>query len=156
MKNIIKQLTEVYLSPAEYWHTRKLSSDESDRYHQIMIERGNIIWSEDKEGFLLGYCEFFRINFEQLGRLICHAPFYNLDENTTDGNICLVHNGWIRPEYRFSFVIEDIKKEFFEKNKHCDYFVESALRKKTQPIKVFKKEDLHNRILKDGFINLGA
>lgn len=149
IENIISQLCEIYLNH-ERWHDNKLSYTESLKYFKEMISRGNVIWNEDKHGNILGYCEFFRINFEQWGRMVCHAPFYTFDENTTDGNIAYVANVWIHPYYRRSFVYKDLKERFYKLNNHCDYYVGSALRKKTQPIKVFKKSDLHSKIFTGG------
>lgn len=147
METIITQLTDIYLSPAEWWHENRLSREESNEYHRRMIEKGNIIYIVSPiHNHLLGYCEFLRVNFEQFGRMVCHAPFYSYDEDTTSGNICIVHNVWIHPEYRKSFVVKELRQKFFEKNKHCEYFGGFALRKKTQPIKIFKRELLEKLV----------
>ena len=151
--NIIEQLTNIYLSNEEWWHTKKLSKEDSDIYHKTMIERGNIIYEQDKSGKLLGYCEFLRVNFEQWGRLVCHAPFYNFDENTTDGNICVVNNVWIHRDYRRSLVFALLKQRFYEINYHCEYFVGKAQRKAANLIKVFKKEDLRSQSFTKGIFN---
>lgn len=151
--NIIQQLTNLYLSSEEWWHKHKLSPEESNLYHQTMIERGNLIYEQDNNGKLLGYCEFLRINFEQWGRMVCHAPFYNFDENTTDGNICVVSNIWIHKDYRRSLVFALLKMRFLELNHHCEYFAGEANKKHANIIKVFKKEDLHSKSFREVMLN---
>lgn len=156
IENICSQLTGTYLSAEEFWHIKKLSPDESNLYHKTMIERGNLIYEADNFGKLLGYCEFLRVNFEQWGRMVCHAPFYNFDENTTDGNISYVSNVWIHPEYRRSFVLQRLKKRYYELNNHCEFYVGEALRKKTQLIKVFKKSELRSKMFTGELARIGV
>ena len=150
MENIIKQLTQIYLNE-ETWHKKKLSYEDSIEYHRKMIEKGNIFYVLGNYGIVLGYCESLRVNFEQWGRLVCHAPFYSYDENTTDGNICVVHNVWIEKDFRNSYVVKELRTKFFQLNKHCEYFVGSALRKKTQPIKVFNRAKLEKLVERMSF-----
>jgi len=114
-----------------------------------MLDKGNlIVYVED--GILLGYCEFWRISFEQFGKLICHEKFIAPFENTTDGEICYVANAWIHPDHRQGVVYKRLKSKFFRLNCRCKYFVGQALRKKTQPVKVFKRSGLRSRLFKEG------
>lgn len=136
---IVSQLNNIYFKE-EWWqsHTETLAG--ITNYHQTMIDKGNIICYVDS-GIVLGYCEFWRINFEQFGRLICHQPFIAPFENTTDGNLCYVANVWVQKEHRRGKVIKDLKERFFKLNSHCEFFVGEALRKKTKPIKVLTKKE---------------
>lgn len=144
-ESIIRQITDVYLNH-EHWHTKKLPLEDALLYHEHMLERGNLVYTVAFERILLGYAECLRVNFEQWGRIVCHAPFYSFDENTTDGNVCVLHNVWIRPDYRNSFVLENLRSKFFKANAHCEYFAGIALRKKTQPIKVFERAKLEKLV----------
>ena len=83
-----------------------------------------------------------KVNFEQLGRTICRAPFDHLSEDTLQGNIALVQEVWIDKEYRNKDVLNRLMNNFYKFTKECDYFSGIALRKKTQPYKIFNREKL--------------
>lgn len=149
IKSIPEQLTDIYLNQ-ENWHNKKLSYEQSVSYFDKLLDKKNILIYEVNDE-VLGYVEFWRISFEQFGRLVCHERFCADIENTTDGNICYVANTWIHPDYRNGIIYKMLKRRFFVTNYKCDYFVGEALRKKTQPIKVFKKNDLVSRLFKEGY-----
>ena len=139
-KSIAEQLVDIHLKYET--HYKDITSyDESLNYHTQMLDKG-VILTYKKEGELLGYVEAWKINFEQFGRLVCHVPFKQLQENITDGKIAYVANTFILPEYRNSEVYKILKSKFFEYTKNCDYYCGVALRKKHQPIKVFTKKEI--------------
>lgn len=107
----------------------------------IALAKGRIIICEFDDK-IVGYVETWRITFEQFGRLICKAPFLLDREDIEHGNICYLANTAIHPDYRNSFVVKYLKEKFFEQNSDAEYFVGEALRKKHQPIKVFKNRKL--------------
>lgn len=148
MTTIVQQLNDIY-NKEEWWLPHTETPAGITNYHQAMLDKGNIICYVDN-GSILGYCEFWRIDFTQFGRLICGDRFIAPFENTTDGNICYVANVWIQKEHRQGKVFNDLMKRFFRLNYHCDYFVGEALRKKTAPIKVFKKSELVSKLFKEG------
>lgn len=121
ISDIVKQLTFVYKN-YEYWHKNKLSDEDSDLYHERLLMQGNILTYIENDK-LIGYVEVWRINFEQLGRLLCEIPFYVFDENITDGNIVYIHNMWISPEHRMSLVNKRILKDFFSKFSDCQFML---------------------------------
>lgn len=143
LSNIIEQLTNIYYTQ-EWWQKNKLPFEEAVKYHARLFEKGRIIVYEE-EGKVLGYVESWRINYEQFGRIICHNGFSAYLENVNDGNICYVANCWIHPEWRGGNVYKALRLKFFQQNHTCDYFVGEALRKKTQPVKVFKRTDISMR-----------
>ena len=146
--SVVEQLVDVYFKE-ETWHKNKLDHEEAIKYHTRMLDNGNIIcYLEDDK--LLGYVEFWRINYEQFGRLVCHAPFSGYLEDVTSGNIAYVANTWIHKDHRFTNVYKEMKKLFFKENSHCDYYVGEAIRKKTGLIKVFAKANLKSRLFKKG------
>lgn len=148
---ILDQLVQSYYDN-EFWHERKLPIGEAFKYHDKLLSDGNIIIYAEL-GIIIGYLEFWRINFEQFGRLVCNAPFSSYLENVKDGNIAYVANIWIDPKFRNSSVIKTLKLLFFKRNYDADYFAGEALRKKTQPVKVFKKEALSSKLFKEGVPN---
>lgn len=142
------QLIDIYYQ-YEDWHRSKLPREEAYKYFDKLLKTGNIQVYE-QEGRILGYVEVWRINYAQFGRIICHERFSAMDEDISSGNICYLANTWIHPDFRHTNVYKILKLMFFKSNFGCDYFVGSALRKKTQPIKVFKKADLVSKLFKEG------
>jgi ribosomal protein S18 acetylase RimI-like enzyme len=143
-KDVISQLTDIYLSDAEWWHERKLTEEDAKRYFRKLFLQGNIVYYlSELDNELLGYVESWRINFEQFGRLVCHAPFSAYNENVTGGNIAYLANTWIKPEHRRTNVYRVLRLKFFTANYNCEYFVGRALRKKTQPIKVLTRSQIN-------------
>ena len=150
IKDIPEQLTEIYLHK-EWWVTEegKLTPEIAYKYYDKLYKQGNIIICE-LDGEVLGYVEFWRINFEQFGRIICHTDFCGDSEDILSGNIGYVANVWIKPECRRSWVTKILKIKFYRNTHVCDYYCGMATRKKTQPVKVFKKSDLSSKLFKEG------
>jgi len=149
IENIISQLVDIYLSNEEYWHKNKLPRQESERYFDCLLKKGNIIYYMQNEE-LVGYVEFWRINYEQMGRLLCKEVFLPMEENINDGKICYLSNTWIKPECRMTNVARLLKVQFFKHNFRCEYFIGEALRKPHAPVKVFKRADLMSKLYKEG------
>ena len=145
---IIEQLIEIYYKE-EWWHQEKKSYTQAVNYYNVLLKKGNILYYEI-EGRVVGYVEFWRINFEQWGKIVCHEKIYIDIEDISNGNICYVTNVWINKEYRNTDVVKTLTLNFFKQNYRCDYFVGEALRKKTQPIKVFKRSELHSKLFTGG------
>ncbi len=143
--NIIDHLYEIYLKE-EWWDTPKVERHVIDAYHRVLLSRGNIFY-EDEGDKLIGYAEILKINFEQFGKVICKAYFDHMVEDTLQGNIALVQSVWIDKEHRNTNVIKNMKVKFLEFTKDCDYFTGIALRKKTQPVKVFHRSKLEDFIV---------
>ena len=148
MLSIIDQLVKVYFDE-EWWHTKRMCYDDAVKYHKKMLEQGAII-PYTQMGVLLGYIEVWRVNFEQFGRLICDAPFSAFNEDVVNGNIAYVANIWIDKKFRNTSVMKAIKLVFFKRHFNCDYFVGEAMRKRTQPVKVFTRQKLLNKLYTEG------
>jgi hypothetical protein len=140
--NLVNDLNKVYYEE-EWWHTKKISEDQASDYHRFMLRNGRIIYCSDEKG-LAGYMETWRVNFEQLGRLICHTEFFPMEEDIESGNICYLNNIWIREDQRHTKIMRLLKVMCMEQNKECEYFIGQALRKKCQPVKVFSRKELVN------------
>jgi hypothetical protein len=146
-ENIINQLVKIYYTE-EYWQKNLMSKEEAYRYHEKRYCDGNIICYIENEK-VLGYYEAWRVNFEQWGRMVCHE-LIGFNEDVISGNICVVNNVWIDKDYRRGKVFKTLMRDFYKRHHNCDYYVGHALRKKTQPIKVFKKEDLKSNLFIKG------
>ena len=115
---------------------------------QVLLDKGRILAVTDREdGSLLGYVESWRINYEQFGRIICQQPFNVLLEDINNGTICYLSNITIHPDHRRSTVINTLKDKFFLQNNMCEYFVGEAKRKKTQPLKVFTRQEYYMKYM---------
>lgn len=140
VKSIVQQLNDIYYNE-EWWQSHNETVEGITLYHQTMIDKGNLLYIE-RDGKLLGYVEFWLINFEQFGKLVCHEHFSAIHEDTTTGNISYVANTWIAKDYRRSWVYKSLRNLYYKCSNKCEYFVGNALRKKTQPIKVFKRSEM--------------
>lgn len=138
--DLVNSLTRIYLNE-ENWHKTKLDEESSNDYHRELIRKGNILTVVQGDK-LLGYCEFWRINYEQFGRIICGERFSAMGEDVWTGNIAYVANTFIQPEARKKEVYKMLRDRFFEVNKDCAYFVGNARRKKSEPVKVFRVKDI--------------
>ena len=145
-KPIVEQLVDI---AREYETSYKgvHSYTHDYNYHNAMLAKGAII-TYLVDGVVLGYFEVWRINYHQFGRLICHDNWNQLDEDITTGNLAYVANTWIHPDFRQGAVYKVLRNRFFAMCNKCEYYCGSALRKRTQPIKVFKVKDLVNKLYK--------
>lgn len=149
LNSIISQLVKIY-QLEESWHDRKLSIQESARYFEKLLQDGNIFFYEENEE-VLGYCEFWRLNYEQWGRYVCQESISPFSEDISLGNVCVVHNVWIRKDKRRSYVTKWMIEMFYRLNSMCDYYVGHALRKtQSQPIKIFKRSELKSSLFTKG------
>ena len=118
---ISEQLTNIY-HKFESWHKKKLSIEESNQYHEKLLMQGNIITIiEDEE--LKAYIEVWRINHEQLGRIVCDIPFFVYDENIVNGQIAYIANMWIDEMYRETIINQKLVQNFINKFGDCDFVV---------------------------------
>lgn len=138
--NIINQLTDVYHN-FETWHKQKLTREQSNEYHERLMINGNIL-TYIKSGELIGYLEFWRINFEQLGRLVCGQPVLTDIEDLLSGNIAYINNMWINPDDRGGFAFEFLASMFLSRNKDAEFFVAFRNLKHNKPIQVYKRDEL--------------
>lgn len=110
-------------------------------YFETMLDKGRMILCIEA-GEILGYAESYRLNFEQLGRLVCGEDILVDKEDIETGSIAYLANTDIEPEHRNGPVVKHLKEEFFKQNEDCLYFCGFAERKKHRPWKVFKRKDL--------------
>ena len=143
-KSIPEQLTYIYLQH-EDWHERKLDYGQAILYHDTLINSGNIIVIRDGEK-VIGYAEFWRLTFEQFGRVICGEPFSAMQEDVQTGQIAYLANVFVYTEYRKGKAIKMMRERFYDINRLCTHFCGEARRKKSAPVKVFKRHIVPERI----------
>lgn len=138
--SLIEQLVHIYLDK-ETTHEKKLSAIESWKYFDKLLSQGSIITVSDGDT-LLGYLEVWRLSFEQFGRIICHEPFSAVHEDICTGQIAYVGDVYILESHRNSNVTKMLRDRFFELSQECTHFVGEAKRKRSSPVKVFKRENI--------------
>ena len=141
IKSILDQLWEFYQE--EKYHKNRIDKVEADKYHDKLIRTGNIL-TVSEGNILCGYVEIWRLNYEQLGRIICGEWFSAYLEDVQHGNIAWVGNTYIRPEYRKGEVYNMLKDRFREVTKDCRYYSGRAQRKSAWMIKMFKNRRYEN------------
>jgi hypothetical protein len=134
---IIDQLFDIYKQ--ESWHKTRMNYEDFTNYTEILIDRKNTFWVEI-DGQVVGYMELLKINFEQLGRLVCDEPFYVDLEDTTSGNIAWVQSFWIDARFRNGEVIRKMKEPYYERISTCDYI--TGKNNKHEIVKVYKTHRL--------------
>lgn len=137
---IVEQLTQVYLTK-EKWHKRYLSEEEANKYHERLIMQGNIITYVDN-GELIGYLEFWRINYTQLGRILCDNPIITDVEDIISGDIAYINNMWIREDARGTEAFNILGNMFLVKNQDAQIFCCVRRMKHHHPIQIYKRDEL--------------
>lgn len=137
--NIIEQLTIVY-NNYELWHKDKLSKEESEKYFEKLIIQGNILTYVVKDK-LIGYLEYYRINYEQFGRICCNWTLTH-DEDILNGNISLINRMWINENYRNGEAFDMLTAMYLTKNKDAEFFTTIQRHKHHKPLQVYSKEDV--------------
>jgi hypothetical protein len=139
MPNIAEQLTFVYLN-LENWHKVKLNKEESNKYHERLLMQGNII-TYVTDGVLEGYLEFYRINYEQLGRILCDIQLGD-NEDLLTGNIAFINRMWIKEEFRNTRIFNTLGALFLERNKDAHIFATIQQHKHHKPFQVYTRDEL--------------
>lgn len=145
--NVVDQLVRIYFEE-EYWHKEKLSEKGAIFYHETMLQKGRILVCLDGPR-VCGYVESWRLNFEQLGRIVCDVPFSATLENVETGLIAYLANVFISKESRNSAVYKYLRSEFFKQNYACEFYIGHARRKKTEPLKVFRRQDVFKKWIQE-------
>lgn len=137
---IPEQLTFIYLNQ-ETWHKKKLSEAEANIYHERLLLQGNII-TYGKDNVLVGYIEFWRINADQLGRIIIGDPILTDVEDIVSGPIAYINNMFVLEESRRGEAFEMLGSMFLAKNSDAEVFVACRNLKHHKPVQVYKKDEL--------------
>lgn len=147
---MIDQLVEFYYKYDKF-QEGYLDEDAIRRIYTVLLNKDRLHIYKDNDGKLLGYGESWRISYTQFGRIICgHNLYSNLEsEDINTGNIAYLANVTIHPEWRGTHVLRMLRNDFFTKNYMCEYFCGTARRKRSQPIKVFTKQQAFTKWVKE-------
>lgn len=141
MDNIVNQLVGIYYS-IEYAENRVLTELEANHYYTHMLRHGrvNVYLEGDK---VVGFIESWRLDTEQLGRVIIWDNFSALKEDVNEGPIAYISDMWVDPDYRRSNITNMLIDMFKESNKDADYFVSDRVKKegKYRYVRVYDKEN---------------
>lgn len=123
-EDIIHQLSRIRIMHEE-WNS---DHDPLDVYEHftILLDRGNLAISFDDD-YIVGYAEMWKLNYAKFGYYIMNG-YYDIERlSTTEGNICVVANVCIIPEYRGSYVMADIVSQVRSYAEDCDYIVGTGI-----------------------------
>ena len=149
LDNVLNQLIRFYYEH-DAFQRHNLAPDQIRATFLMLVSKGRILWF-DIDDEIVGYVESWRLSYEQFGRKLCHLPFDVGLEDIEHGPIAYVANTTILPEYRDGQVAKTLQEAFFKQNMDAEYLVGEALRKKTQPVKIFKADKVHYiRELREG------
>src|ERR1035441_2572218 len=95
----IERITELYETELPKLPVM-LPHDEAIQYFERLFMNGNIITVVENEE-LKGFIEFWKISYEQFGRL-CANVTLDHSENLLSGPVCLITRMWISPDERMS------------------------------------------------------
>lgn len=139
-RSLLDQLVEFYYTHDAYQEPR-LPKHEVTKTIQVLLQKDRII-AYAELGEVLGYCEYWRVTFEQLGRMVCHERFDVSQEDIETGPIAVVNNVTIKPCARRSTAIRYLRDQFWNRNADATYYTGEAARKKENLWKVFKVSSL--------------
>lgn len=117
-----------------------LSHDEAVAYFERLMMNGNII-TYVKDGELLGFCEFWRISYEQFGKICCNLTLPH-DSDLVNGNVCLITRMYIVPDLRNTEVFLSLGKSLIDKNVQCTHFAAMQFEKKHKPVQIYTREEI--------------
>ena len=118
----------------------KLRGQEGIDYFERQFMNGNVI-TYIQDGELLGFLEFWKISYEQWGRICCYITLAH-NEDLLSGNICLIANMWIKPDLRNWDTFLLLGRTFLEKNKDATHFAAQQFRKAHKPFQIYTREEV--------------
>jgi hypothetical protein len=129
-----------------------LSDDAFCAYFIALDHRKNLIVEWDYEFEITGFIELWRINYEQLGKIMVHGLIDASEEDTTSGNICFLANLAIHPDYRGNReVYRILRNRFFKENYSCEFFCgDSRRRMHHHTFNLYKRSEIMDKYLTEG------
>lgn len=137
--NLIEQLLDFY---HKYdWKDSEIPDEKLKVTLDNLLMKKRYIFCHNSDGNLVGYTETWRINYEQLGRIICKLPFDVGIEDIESGNIAYIANITIHPEWRNGDVLHSMKVKFMQDYFDCDYFIGVRRKGKYEPLIVMNRKE---------------
>jgi len=113
---MIKQLLKIYYEEEKRFKT-KMSYSEAEYYHRHLLTNKNILCVVTK-GKIIAYVEYYKVNYEQLNKLLWNEPFSVVKEDLTGGQHCYVANIWVSKDSRFS-ALKELKYKWDKEINKC-------------------------------------
>jgi hypothetical protein len=132
----VEQLNMIYYNQ-EPWHRTIETLAGITNYHQAMLDSNNIILCE-KGDRVLGYVEFWLLDWKQLKRILKGRKFVAPFEDLNSGRICYIANLWIDKDARRGEVFKGLKKRFDQYTLKCKYFCGHETREDNK-FKIYKR-----------------
>lgn len=117
-----------------------LEHDEAIQYFTRLMMNGNII-TYVKDGKLLGFLEFWRVSYEQFGR-ICAGVTLDHSEDLLSGNIGMITRMYIVPDMRNAETFINIGREFLRLNMNVTHYAAMQFHKNHKPLQVYTREQI--------------
>jgi len=132
---IINQLVTIYNTLDS---DRALTDLEAKRYYSQMLAHGRLHLYTDR-GYVIGLIESWRLDYEQLGRVICWHEFNALEEDVTVGPVAYISDIWVRPESRGTGKTKILIEMFKQANSDAEYYVSHRANHKVKYYRVYDK-----------------
>ena len=114
MLTILKQLIKIYKELHK--DAMALSKEELEIYYTKMLKDNRIEYIlENRE--VVGFMESWRLDYEQLGRVVCWKDFNAMKENIKDGKIVYICDVWVKKTKRDGIIFNILLKNFENSNK---------------------------------------
>lgn len=137
--NIIEKIIDLYENILPK-NQIMLPHSEALEYFERLMMNGNII-TYVKDGELLGFLEFWKVNFEQFGR-ICAGVTLDHSEDLLNGNIGMITRMWITPTMRNGETFLHLGRAFLEKNQGCSHYAAMQFHKNHKPLQVYSRDQI--------------
>ncbi len=134
--DITEQLVQIYKDEVRPYGT--LTELEARRYYNKMVAHGRIHLYMDSS-YIAGFIESWRLDYEQLGRVVCWSDFNALEEDVTNGDIAYISDIWIRDYKRGTGVTKILIDMFKNANRDAEYYVSRRHKNKVKYIRVYDK-----------------
>ena len=135
VRSIAEQLVDIYYSE-EYWIKNRMHPDEALEYHYKQLEKGAIRVIVEL-GVVLGYYQLWKLNNEQVNRILAKQSFNENTEDITHGDIAYLANLYVDKSFRNGSVFRRMYKMWKQDVKDCDTVV-GIEQKYRERIKLFK------------------
>ena len=122
----------------EAWRDRyQMTTDETLVFYRSMLESERVIpYIINNE--LLGYVEFTRINYAQLGYIMCQERFFP-ELYDQQGEIIFIVDLWTKPDANVGLnLIRHFKEQIMQRMSHVSYMVGQHQGKRHKPFAIHK------------------
>lgn len=140
-EEMAEQLVNIYYKYEHWQADTRMGREDALLYHRTMLERGVIRVLTDGK-VVCGYLEVWRLDWSQLGRLLCGQPFCSMQEDVLSGPVAWVANIFVLPDYRHGRVIRQLKKMFLEQHGGCTNFAGDKVKRGARPFQIFTRDKL--------------